>query len=205
MSVDPVLAMDPKLLLALAAALLLGLGLAGAAALLLRLRRLARLASRQREALAQLNSRYHSLRSDYERLQTQHREHQHQHEAQIGLLNDNREHLRQEFENLANRIFEARDKSFTASSRDSLQALLQPFREQISGFQQRIDQVHTESLKGNATLESELRKVLEIGLQMSDQANNLALALRQQDRGQLGRGTAGTQPGAVRAGRRRTL
>ncbi|WP_232059334.1 DNA recombination protein RmuC [Kineobactrum salinum] len=178
MSVDPVLAMDPKLLLALAAALLLGLGLAGAAALLLRLRRLTRLTRRQREALAQLNSRYHNLRSDYERLQTQHLEHQHQHEAQIGLLNDNREHLRQEFENLANRIFEARDKSFTASSRDSLQALLQPFREQISGFQQRIDQVHSESLKGNATLESELRKVLEIGLQMSDQANNLAQALK---------------------------
>lgn len=178
MPVDPVLATNPKLLLALAATLLLGLGLAGIAALLLRLRRLARLARRQREALAQLTSRYHSLRSEHDRLLTRHQERQHQHATQIEQLNANREHLRHEFENLANRIFEARDKSFTAHNSDSLQALLQPFREQISDFQRRIDQVHSESLKGNANLENELRRVLEIGLRMSDQANNLTLALK---------------------------
>ena len=61
----------------------------------------------------------------------------------MGLLNDTRENLKKDFENLANRIFEDKGKSFTATSKDSLEALLQPFREQIVGFQSRINEVHS--------------------------------------------------------------
>ena len=58
------------------------------------------------------------------------------------LLNEARDNLKREFENLANRIFEDKGKSFTTTSRESLEALLKPFREQITGFQSRINEVH---------------------------------------------------------------
>jgi len=112
------------------------------------------------------------------RLETQLSERARQHAEQVALLNENREALKGEFENLANKIFEDKGRSFTTTSKESLESLLKPFREQISGFQKRVNEVHSEAIKGNTNLESEIRKVLEIGLQMNDQASNLTLALK---------------------------
>ena len=94
------------------------------------------------------------------------------------MLKEARENLKGEYENLANRIFEDKGKHFTSTNRESLEALLQPFREQISGFQSRINEVHTESVKGHTALEAEIRKVLDIGMEMNSQATNLAVALK---------------------------
>lgn len=173
----PIPAIDPSWVLPLAA-LVAGLALGAATALILRLRQLQRHNSEQTHRLSQLGSRHQALRSEYDRLLARQREQERQHKAHLQLLNENREQLKLEFENLANRIFEARGKQFNDSSRATLNDLLQPFREQITGFQRRIDQVHSESLKGHTLLEGELRKVLEIGLQMSAQASNLASALK---------------------------
>jgi DNA recombination protein RmuC len=128
--------------------------------------------------LAELTAQFNSLQNDHTRLHTEHRERQNQHAEQVQLLNETRENLKKEFENLAHRIFEDKGKSFTATSRDSLEALLKPFREQISGFQTRINEVHSESVKGNTALEKELQKVLEVGLEMNTQASNLSVALK---------------------------
>ncbi len=110
--------------------------------------------------------------------QTTVREREEQHNRQLALLQDGRDALKREFENLANRIFEERGRQLTASSNQSLEALLKPFREQISGFRSRVDQLHSESLRGQGLLEGEIRKVLDIGLQMSSEATNLSQALR---------------------------
>jgi DNA recombination protein RmuC len=110
--------------------------------------------------------------------QTTLREREQQHNRQLELMMEGREALKREFENLANRIFEERGRHFTTTSSQSMEALLKPFREQISGFQTRVDQLHSESLRGQTALESEIRKVLDIGLQMSTEATNLSLALR---------------------------
>ena len=129
----------------------------------------------QRETLRQ-SSRDADVRVGV--LETQLSERSRQHAEQVALLNENREALKGEFENLANKIFEDKGRSFTNTSKESLESLLKPFREQITGFQKRINEVHSESIKGNTTLESEIRKVLDIGLQMNDQASNLTLALK---------------------------
>ena len=131
-----------------------------------------------RENLAQLQGQLQSaLRSNAE-LETSQRERAGQHHEQLKLLNDARDNLKKEFENLANRIFEDKGRHFTHTSRASMEDMLKPFREQIAGFQQRINEVHTESVKGNSALEAELRKVLEVGLEMNAQATNLTLALK---------------------------
>lgn len=89
-----------------------------------------------------------------------------------------KQQLKVEFANLANEILEQKGKSFSQSNKTELDALLKPFKEQIEGFQKRVNEVHSESVKGQAGLASELKKVLEIGVQMSDEANNLATALK---------------------------
>lgn len=93
-------------------------------------------------------------------------------------LEQSRQQLKTEFQNLASQILEEKGKTFAQTSQSSLDALLKPFREQIHGFQQRINQVHDESVKGNAALGAEIKQVLDIGLKMSAEASTLAGALR---------------------------
>jgi len=133
---------------------------------------------RLQDEAEQQKRRYQDLRSEHVRLHTQQEEREAQHLDQLALLKEARDNLKQEFELLANRIFEDKGKHFTATSKDSLEALLKPFREQISGFQSRINEVHTESVKGHSALEAEIKKVLEVGLEMNTQATNLTTALK---------------------------
>ncbi|MBE2896011.1 DNA recombination protein RmuC [Pasteurellaceae bacterium HPA106] len=86
--------------------------------------------------------------------------------------------LTQEFQNLANRILEEKSQRFQQHNQSALEGLLKPFREQIDSFQKRVNEVHSESIKGQVALESEIKKVLDIGLAMSQEANNLTTALK---------------------------
>ncbi|RLA51441.1 MAG: DNA recombination protein RmuC [Gammaproteobacteria bacterium] len=128
--------------------------------------------------LAALSARHSAVLNEHTELQTQLHEREDRYAEQIELLNETRENLKREFENLANKIFEDKGKSFTTTSKESLEAMLKPFREQISGFQSRINEVHSESVRGNTALEKEIQKVLDIGLEMNSQASNLAVALK---------------------------
>lgn len=96
----------------------------------------------------------------------------------IAQFEENRKQLKIEFENLANRVLEDKARAFDKNSRNSLEALLKPFREQVDGFQKRINDVHSESIKGNAMLEGEIKKVLEVGLRIGSDAQNLTDALK---------------------------
>jgi len=88
------------------------------------------------------------------------------------------EHLRMQFQNLANQILEEKGRSLSLSSHAALDALLTPLREQLQGFARRVNEVHDASVKGQSTLGAEIRQMLDVGLKMSAQANNLASALK---------------------------
>lgn len=128
--------------------------------------------------LTQIRAQLNASLQENTQLQTQQDEREDRHLEQIKLLNETRENLKKEFENLANKIFEDKSKSFATTSQTSLEVLLKPFREQITGFQTRVNEVHSESIKGNTALEKEIQKVLEIGLEMNSQASNLTVALK---------------------------
>ncbi len=130
------------------------------------------------DELQSIRARYHALQNDHARLQTRQKERDNRHEEQIQLLNEARDNLKQEFQLLANKIFEDKGRNFTATNRESLESLLKPFREQITRFESRVNEVHTESVKGQSALEAEIKKVLEVGLEMNSQATNLASALK---------------------------
>lgn len=107
---------------------------------------------------------------------------------QMAQFTETKQALTKEFENLASKIFEEKGKTFTDTSRASIDVMLKPFREQIEAFQKRVNDVHDASIQGNTNLGAEIRKVLDIGLQMSKEANNLTSALKgdSQQRGAWG-------------------
>jgi len=142
----------------------------------------------QRNIVAQLNERLQSLNTDYVSLKTTLEKREEHFREQFETLQQNKEALTKEFENLANRILDEKGKAFSSHSQSSLEGLLKPFREQITAFQSRINEVHDQSLQRNSSLNAEIQKVLEIGLSMSKEASNLTSALKgdSQQRGAWG-------------------
>lgn len=143
---------------------------------------------KQAQSFSELQERLQQLNADHTELKTTLSQREEHFQEQMTQLADTRKSLTQEFENLANKIFEEKGKTFTQTSQTSIDGMLKPFREQIEGFQKRINEVHDASLQGNTSLNSEIKKVLEIGLQMSKEANNLTSALKgdSQQRGAWG-------------------
>ncbi|MFT5503258.1 MAG: DNA recombination protein RmuC [Gammaproteobacteria bacterium] len=96
----------------------------------------------------------------------------------IIQFEESRNQLKLEFEKLAGDVLKNSQKQFSERSVEGLDSFLKPFREQIEGFQKRVNEVHTDATKGNAALESEIKKVLEAGLKMGSDAKNLTSALK---------------------------
>lgn len=86
--------------------------------------------------------------------------------------------LRTEFQSLASQVLDEKTRAFAQTGQASLDGLLRPFREQIEGFQKRVNEVHDASQRGQTELGAEIRRVMEIGLKMSTEANTLASALK---------------------------
>ncbi|URL02010.1 DNA recombination protein RmuC [Avibacterium sp. 20-126] len=137
----------------------------------------AELKSKQQE-YADLNEKSTALLQQFTELKTTLAEKEKHFTQQQEDFVKTKQQLSVEFQNLANRILEEKSQKFDQTNQASLDALLKPFREQIEGFQKRVNEIHSESLKGNASLESEIKKVLDVGLTMSQEANNLTSALK---------------------------
>jgi DNA recombination protein RmuC len=83
------------------------------------------------------------LDQDYTELKTTLEQREHHFREQFASLEETKKSLSREFENIANKIFEEKGKTFTTTSKNSLDMMLKPFREQIEGFQKRINKCTT--------------------------------------------------------------
>ena len=86
--------------------------------------------------------------------------------------------MRAEFEALANRIFEEKGKRFSQQNQQSIEGMLKPFREQISEFRNRVDGIQKENHKSAGSLHKELEMLRNLNAQMSQDAQNLTVALK---------------------------
>lgn len=125
-----------------------------------------------------LFSRLNEVQNELTELRTTLSEKQANFEQQQRNFVEVKQQLNMEFQHLAQQILEEKSKRFSETNQSSLEALLKPFKEQIEGFQKRVNEVHSESLKGSANLEAEIKRVLQIGVSMSEEAQNLATALK---------------------------
>lgn len=96
----------------------------------------------------------------------------------IKLLQDSEARLKMEFENLANRIFEDKGKALTEQNRERILNIIQPFKEQLESFRKRVDEVHKDNTERSVKLLEQVRQLQELSNKISDEANNLAKAIK---------------------------
>ena len=83
-----------------------------------------------------------------------------------------------EFENLANRILEEKSKKFTDQNQKQLHNILQPLKENIKAFEEQVERKFLEETKDRISLKKEIEHLKELNHQLSTDANNLASALK---------------------------
>lgn len=83
-----------------------------------------------------------------------------------------------EFENLANRLLEEKSQKFTSQNSQQLNDLLNPLREKIKDFEDSIERKFIDEAKDRISLKTEIENLRLLNQQLSQDANNLATALK---------------------------
>lgn len=86
--------------------------------------------------------------------------------------------FRIEFENLANRILEEKSVKFLSQNQENLSQILDPLRQRLGEFRDRIETIHTADVESTAALREQLLQLKELNRQMSDEASALTRALK---------------------------
>ena len=82
------------------------------------------------------------------------------------------------FKNLANEILEEKTKKFTEQNKANLDELLNPLKEKIKDFEQKIELTDEKNRLSNTSLIEQIKGLKDINKKISDDANNLTRALK---------------------------
>jgi DNA recombination protein RmuC len=95
--------------------------------------------------------------------------------AKYAQLNDN---LRVEFENIASKVLEEKNAKIADFNKNSLENVMMPFKVKIDEFRNKIETLQIYEAEKLSGLQNELEKLINLNKQVSEEANNLAGALK---------------------------
>ena len=107
-----------------------------------------------------------------------------QFEEKLSLVNESREQLVITFKNLANEIFDDKSKKFTATNKESLNAVLNPLQERIQRFEKRVEETYDKESKERFSLAKEIENLQKLNTRISEEAINLTNALKGDNKAQ---------------------
>jgi DNA recombination protein RmuC len=99
-------------------------------------------------------------------------------DEKLKLLAEAKEALAEQFQNLANRIFEEKGEKLVQQNVANLDSLLRPLGERLKEFQVRVEETYDKESKQRFSLQGEIQKLVEANARMSADALNLANALK---------------------------
>jgi DNA recombination protein RmuC len=100
-------------------------------------------------------------------------------EARLSaLVEETEKRFTAAFEALAGRILEEKTTKFTETNHSKLNELLEPFRERLKDFQKKIEDTHVTEVTERRSLKDELKRLMDLNQQVSQDAKNLTTALK---------------------------
>lgn len=97
---------------------------------------------------------------------------------QLEGMEASKQQMREEFENLSNRIFEGASQRLTRENRSAVSSLLDPFREQMREFKDRVERVYDSESKDRRSLFEQIKQLKELNDQLNEEAAHLTQALK---------------------------
>jgi len=138
----------------------------------------------QRDDNSDANERIKNLELQHAVLQTRYDEELKSSSQKLSVLQGAKDELSNEFKTLANKIFEDKAKQFSSSSKEQLELMLKPFREQITNFSIQTKEQFLTHSKETYLLKDELLRLKQMNDQLSNDAVNLTKALKGENKTQ---------------------
>ncbi len=138
------------------------------------LQRINRLEEEKNELIAQLTQEKQQVAKIEESLKAeQHRLHQ-----QEKFIEENQTKFSKDFELIAAQVLKQKTAEFTETNKTNLDILLNPLKENIKAFEEKVEKVYKSESDERNVLKGELSKLMELNKQISDEAHNLTRALK---------------------------
>lgn len=98
----------------------------------------------------------------------------------IALLNDAKEQLANQFKSLASDILEDKSRRFTEQNQTNIEQLLNPLKTKLQEFQGKVEEVYIQEGKERSSLAEQVKQLMSLNHQLSQDAHNLTSALKGQ-------------------------
>ena len=93
-------------------------------------------------------------------------------------LIEQQKQLQTQFENMANEILEKKSEKFAEQNQKNIDQILKPLGEKIKSFEQSVEDKYVKDQRNRAGLSEQIKLLQEANQQISQDANNLAKALK---------------------------
>jgi DNA recombination protein RmuC len=125
----------------------------------------------ERAKLAEANKSLESARSFFKAQQEKLQE-------QKAEIEQTRMHFQREFENIAEKLLKEKSKEFIDLNKNNLDHILNPIKENLKNFEEKVDKVYNMEAAERNTLKGVITQLMELNKQISDEAQNLTKALK---------------------------
>ena len=125
----------------------------------------------ERTQLAQANQQLESVKSYYQSQQEKLQE-------QKIEVEQIRKQFQQEFENVAEKLLKEKSKEFIDVNRNNLDMILNPLKENLKAFEDKVEKVYNMEAAERNTLKGVITQLMDLNKQISDEAQNLTKALK---------------------------
>lgn len=96
----------------------------------------------------------------------------------LMTLQQARQELSDQFKALANDILDEKSKKFAEQNQANLGQLLNPLKDQLTAFKSKVEEVYVNEGKDRSAMAEQVRQLMALNQSLSQDANNLALAIR---------------------------
>ncbi|MBA3649530.1 MAG: DNA recombination protein RmuC [Chitinophagales bacterium] len=86
--------------------------------------------------------------------------------------------MKTEFQVLADDLLEDKSRRFTEQNKSNMDAILNPLSEKIKAFEKKVEETYDKELRDKISLREEVKKLYDLNVRISTEANNLTKALR---------------------------
>jgi DNA recombination protein RmuC len=83
-----------------------------------------------------------------------------------------------EFENIAHKLLDEKSQKFTEHNRTSMDVILNPFKDKLKDFEEKVDKVYKAEAEERNVLKGVITQLMDLNKQISDEAHNLTKALK---------------------------
>ncbi len=106
------------------------------------------------------------------------RHQQNMHDKRQQELAEMQQRLTTEFENIANKVLQQRQEELSQQSSKQINDILQPLNERIKDFREQVTNAFSQETREKASLQAELKQLIELNQTLSKDATSLTQALK---------------------------